>query len=139
MTFGNSKLIQCLCTINDYIIEDGIDLSTYADTLEKKKYPEDMVNDVRVAIANIRKSLREICPESKSMNPYEELQLLINDISDKYRQIYNDFGLEKLEEDEKDNECKLPPIIATERTAIDNYVPVIGLDELDKEDEKDVE
>lgn len=104
MTFGNSKLIQCLCTINDYIIEEGIDLSTYADTLEKKKYPEDMVNDVRVSIANIRKSLRERCPESKSMNPYEELQLLINDISDKYRQIYNDFRLEKLEKDEKDVE-----------------------------------
>ena len=40
MTFGNSKLIQCLCTINDYIIEEGIDLSTYADTLEKKKSQE---------------------------------------------------------------------------------------------------
>lgn len=79
MTYGNSTLIQCLCTINDYIIEEGLDLSTYADTLEKKKYPEDMVNDVRIAIINIRESLREICPEPKPINPDEELQLSVDD------------------------------------------------------------
>lgn len=134
MTFGNSKLIQCLCTINDYIIEDGIDLSTYADTLEKKKYPEDMVNDVRVSIANIRESLREIYPdpESKPINPDEELQLSVDDAIEGINRYIENGGY-------KDVEYKLPPIIATERTVIDNYVPVIGLDELDKEDEKDVE
>jgi hypothetical protein len=95
------KLIQCLCTINDYIIEDGLDLSTYADILEKKKYPEDVVNAVRIAITNIKESLRDI-QEQKPINPDdEELQLLINDINDKYHQIYIDFGLE---EDEKDVE-----------------------------------
>ena len=75
----NGTLIRCLCTINDYIIEDGIDLSTYADTLEKEKYPEDMVNDVRIAIDNIRESLREIYPELKPINPDEELQLSVDD------------------------------------------------------------
>lgn len=79
MTYGNSTLIKCLCTINDYIVEDGIDLSTYADTLEKKNYPEDVVNDVRIAIDNIRESLREIYPELKPMNPDEELQLSVDD------------------------------------------------------------
>ena len=79
MTYDNSKLIKCLCTINDIIIEEGLDLSTYADTLEKKKYPEDMVNRVRIAIINIRESLREIYPEPKPMNPDEELQLSVND------------------------------------------------------------
>lgn len=130
MTFGNSKLIQCLCTINDYIIEEGIDLSTYADTLEKKKYPEDMVNDVRVSIANIRESLREIYPESKPINPDEELQLSVDDAIEGIDRYIENGGY-------KDVECKLPPIIATERTVIDNYVPVIRLDELDKEDEED--
>lgn len=75
----NGTLIRCLATINDYIVEDGLDLSTYADTLEKKKYPEDVVNSVRVSIANIRESLREIYPEPKPINPDEELQLSIND------------------------------------------------------------
>jgi len=79
MTFDNIMLIQCLCTINEYIIEEGLDLSTYADTLEKKKYPEDMVNDVRIAIDNIRESLREIYPELKPINPDEELQLSVDD------------------------------------------------------------
>ena len=79
MTFDNIMLIQCLCTINEYIIEEGLDLSTYADTLEKKKYPEDMVNDVRIAIDNIRESLREIYPEPKPINQDEELQLSVND------------------------------------------------------------
>ena len=103
MTFGNSKLIQCLCAINDYIIEEGLDLSTYADTLEKKKYPEDMVNRVRIAIINIRESLREIYPEPKPINPDEELQLLINDISNQYHQIYIDFGLDKEDENVEGN------------------------------------
>ena len=75
----NGTLIRCLCTINDYIIEEGLDLSTYADTLEKEKYPEDMVNDVRIAIDNIRESLREIYPELKPINPDEELQLSVDD------------------------------------------------------------
>lgn len=132
MTFGNSKLIQCLCTINNYIIEEGLDLSTYADTLEKKEYPEDMVNDVRVAIDNIRESLREIYPEPKPINPDEELQLSVDDAIEGIDRYIENGGY-------KNVECKLPPIIATERTVIDNYVPVIGLDELDKEDEKDVE
>jgi hypothetical protein len=79
MTYGNSTLIKCLCTINDYIIEEGLDLSTYADTLEKKKYPEDMVNDVRIAIDNIKESLRETYLEIKPINPDEELQLSVND------------------------------------------------------------
>lgn len=130
MTFGNSKLIQCLCTINDYIIEEGLDLSTYADTLKKKKYPEDMVNDVRIAIDNIRESLREIYPESKPINPDEELQLSVDDAIEGINRYIENGGY-------KNVECKLPPIIATERTVIDNYVPVIGLDELDKEDKED--
>lgn len=97
------KLIQCLCTINDYIIEEGLDLSTYADTLEKKKYPEDVVNAVRIAITNIKESLRDI-QEQKPINPDdEELQLLINDINDKYRQIYIDFGLDKEDENVEGN------------------------------------
>lgn len=75
----NGTLIRCLCTINDYIVEDGLDLSTYTDTLEKKKYPEDVVNSVRVSIDNIRESLREICPEPKPINPDEELQLSVDD------------------------------------------------------------
>ena len=79
MTYGNSTLIKCLCTINDYIIEEGLDLSTYADTLEKKKYPEDMVNAVRIAIDNIKESLRETYIELKPMNPDEELQLSVDD------------------------------------------------------------
>ena len=132
MTYGNSTLIKCLCTINDYIIEEGLDLSTYADTLEKKKYPEDMVNDVRVSIDNIRESLREIYPEPKPINPDEELQLSVDDAIEGINRYIENGGY-------KDVEYKLPPIIATERTVIDNYVPVIGLDELDKEDEKDVE
>lgn len=33
---------------------------------------------------------------------------------------------------------KLPPIIATERTVIDNYVPVTGLHEEDEKDDKDI-
>ena len=97
------KLIQCLCTINDYIIEEGLDLSTYADTLEKKKYPEDVVNAVRIAITNIKESLRDI-QEQKPINPDdEELQLLINDINDKYHQIYIDFGLDKEDENVEGN------------------------------------
>lgn len=79
MTYSNSTLIKCLCTINDYIIEEGIDLSTYADTLEKKKYPEDVVNDVRVALDNIKESLGETYIEIKPINPDEELQLSVND------------------------------------------------------------
>lgn len=80
MTYGNLTLVACLRIINDYIIEEGLDLSTYADTLEKKEYyPEEIVNDVRIAITNIRESLREICPEPKPMNPDEELQLSVND------------------------------------------------------------
>jgi hypothetical protein len=131
MTFGNSKLIQCLCTINDYIIEEGLDLSTYADTLEKKKYPEDMVNDVRVSIANIRESLREIYPEPKPINPDEELQLSVDDAIEGINRYIENGGY-------KDVEYKLPPIIATERTVIDNYVPVIGLDKGMKKDDKDI-
>ncbi len=79
MTYGNGTLIRCLATINDYIIEDGLDLSTYADTLEKKNYPEDMVNAVRIAIENIKESLRETYIEPKPMNPDEELQLSVDD------------------------------------------------------------
>ena len=79
MTYGNGTLLRCLATINDYIIEDGLDLSTYADTLEKEKYPEDVVNAVRISIANIRESLREIYPEPKPMNPDEEFQLSVDD------------------------------------------------------------
>lgn len=75
----NGTLIRCLCTINDYIVEDGIDLSTYADTLEKKKYPEDVVNAVRIAIDNIKESLRETYIELKPINPDEELQLSVDD------------------------------------------------------------
>lgn len=77
----NGTLIRCLATINDYIIEDGLDLSTYADTLEKKKYPEDVVNAVRIAIDNIKESLREIeiYPVPKPINPDEELQLSVDD------------------------------------------------------------
>lgn len=126
MTYSNSTLIQCLCTINDYIIEEGLDLSTYADTLEKKKYPEDMVNDVRIAIANIRESLREICPEPKPINPDEELQLSVDDAIEGINNYIENGGY------------KLPPIIATERTVIDNYTPVNGLHEEDEKDDKDI-
>ena len=79
MTYGNGKLIRCLAAINEYIIEDGLDLSTYADTLEKEKYPEDIVNAVRIAIDNIKESLREVYPVPKPMNPDEELQLSVDD------------------------------------------------------------
>ena len=79
MTYGNGTLIRCLATINDYIVEDGLDLSTYVDTLEKKKYPEDMVNAVRIAIDNIKESLRETYIELKPMNPDEELQMSVDD------------------------------------------------------------
>lgn len=79
MTYGNGTLLRCLATINDYIIEDGLDLSTYADTLEKEKYPEDVVNAVRIAIDNIKESLRETYLEPEPLNPDEELQLSVDD------------------------------------------------------------
>lgn len=82
MTYGNNTLIKCLCTINDYIIEEGLDLSTYADTLEKKKYPEDMINNVRIAIDNIRESLREIYPDVPDLY-YRSVVEEINKIKDK--------------------------------------------------------
>ena len=93
----NGTLIRCLCTINDYIVEDGLDLSTYADTLEKKKYPEDVVNSVRVSIANIRESLREICPEPKPMNPDEELQISINDAIEEINNYIENGGYKDVE------------------------------------------
>ena len=74
-------------------------------------------------------SSREICLELKPMNPDEELQLSVDDAIEGINRYIENGGY-------KNVECKLPPIIATERTVIDNYVPVIGLDELDKEDEK---
>lgn len=82
MTYGNKTLIKCLCTINDYIIEEGLDLSTYADTLEKKKYPEDMINNVRIAIDNIRESLREIYLDVPDLY-YRSVVEEINKIKDK--------------------------------------------------------
>ena len=73
---------------------------------------------------------REICPKPKTINPDEELQLSVDDAIKGINRYIKNGGY-------KNVECKLPPIIATERTVIDNYVPVIGLDELDKDDEKD--
>lgn len=49
---------------------------------------------------------REMCLEPKPMNPDEELQLSVDNGG--YKNV----------------ECKLPPIIATERTVIDDYIPV---------------
>ena len=96
MTYGNGTLIRCLATINDYIIEDGLDLSTYADTLEKKNYPEDMVNAVRIAIENIKESLRETYIEPKPMNPDEELQLSVDDVIEGINNYIENGGYKEL-------------------------------------------
>lgn len=81
MTFGNSVLIKCLLTINDYIVEERLDLSKYPKILEKNQYPEEMVTDVKNAIINIKESCRdiEIYHKPKRLDPDKELQLSVED------------------------------------------------------------
>lgn len=62
-------------------------------------------------------SSREICLEPKPMNPDEELKLSIDDAIEGIDRYIENGGYKNIE-------CKLPSIIATERTVIDNYTPV---------------
>jgi hypothetical protein len=109
MVYGNSALINCLLLINEYIIEDGLDLSNFPETLVSKHYSKDVIEDVRNAITNIKESCKdekdeEIYNTAKTLETLginSTTQLSINNAIENIDQYIENGGFEDIKLDPK--------------------------------------
>lgn len=109
MVYGNSALINCLLLINEYIIEEGLDLSNFPETLVSKHYSKDVIEDVRNAIANIKESCRDEKDEIaynaskilETLDIDETSQLTIGNAIDAIDTYINDGGFKEIKLDPK--------------------------------------
>ncbi len=109
MVYGNSTLINCLLLINECIIEEGLDLSNFPETLVSKHYSKDVIEDVRNAIANIKESCKDEKDEIaynaskilETLDINETSQLTIGNAIDAIDTYINDGGFKEIKLDPK--------------------------------------